>query len=88
MKQDLPEVHIFTSITHFYAKRSAVLTALRNQLTLHYNETTPGPEDERVLLAKLWMEASPGAQELFNLWGTINQVRIPYRFKFLVADPS
>lgn len=51
-----------------------MLTALRNQLTVYYHEDTPGPQDERILLAKSWMDSSPGAQEMFDLWSTINQV--------------
>lgn len=52
------------------------LTGLRNQLTIKYNESTPPPDDGRIRLAREWMETSPGAKELFDLWTTVNQVRI------------
>lgn len=51
------------------------LTALRNQLTVKYNESTPRPDDERIRFAKEWMELCPGANELFDLWTTVSQVR-------------
>jgi nucleolar pre-ribosomal-associated protein 1 len=54
------------------------LTSLRNQLTVKYNESTLPPDDGRIRLAREWMEMSPGAKELFDLWTTINQVRLPY----------
>jgi len=52
------------------------LTSLRNQLTVKYNESALPPDDGRIRLAREWMELSPGARELFDLWTTINQVRI------------
>jgi nucleolar pre-ribosomal-associated protein 1 len=55
-----------------------VLTALRNQLTIKHHETAVGPQDERLLLAKAWMESSPGAQNLFDVWSTLNQVIITF----------
>lgn len=57
------------------------LTGLRNQLTVRYNEPALPPGDERIRLAREWMETSPGVKELFDLWITINQVRIVY-FQF------
>lgn len=50
------------------------LTSLRNQLTVRYSEPPLSPDDGRIQLAKEWVEASPGAKELFDLWSTINQV--------------
>lgn len=54
------------------------LTSLRNQLTVKYDEPTLPPDDGRIRLAREWMETSPGAKELFDLWATITQVRIAY----------
>lgn len=61
------------------------LTSLRNQLTVKYNESTPPPDDGRIRLAREWMETSPGAKALFDLWTTINQVRIVY---MLFSNPT
>ena len=52
-----------------------VLTSLRNQLTVKYNESALPPDDGRIQLAREWMETSPGATELFDLWTAIGQVR-------------
>ncbi|THH13851.1 hypothetical protein EW146_g6413 [Bondarzewia mesenterica] len=49
------------------------LTALRNQFTIKTGEGTVSPQDERLLLAKEWMGAAPGAQELFKIWQGANQ---------------
>ena len=52
-----------------------VLTSLRNQLTVKYNESALPPDDGRIQLTREWMETSPGATELFDLWTAIGQVR-------------
>ncbi|PCH41704.1 hypothetical protein WOLCODRAFT_101082 [Wolfiporia cocos MD-104 SS10] len=44
------------------------LTTLRNQLTLKYDEANPAANDERLLLLKEWLEASPGAEDIFRVW--------------------
>ncbi|KAF8994562.1 ribosome 60S biogenesis N-terminal-domain-containing protein [Cyathus striatus] len=44
------------------------LTAVRNQLSISPHEGPVAPQDARLLLAEQWMEISPGAQDLFNLW--------------------
>ncbi|KAF8905722.1 ribosome 60S biogenesis N-terminal-domain-containing protein [Gymnopilus junonius] len=50
------------------------LTSLRNQLSVKQQEehdhahTAISPTDERLTLAKEWMETSPGAQDLFAIW--------------------
>ena len=51
------------------------LTSLRNQLTVKYNESALPPDDGRIQLTREWMETSPGATELFDLWTAISQVR-------------
>lgn len=51
------------------------LTALRNQFTVKTSESSVAVNDERLLLAKEWLEADPGAQELLNIWETANAVR-------------
>ncbi|KAH9936862.1 ribosome 60S biogenesis N-terminal-domain-containing protein [Epithele typhae] len=44
------------------------LTALRNQLTIRPDESIVAVNDERLVLAKEWLEEDPGAQELFAIW--------------------
>ncbi|KAF8959548.1 ribosome 60S biogenesis N-terminal-domain-containing protein [Flammula alnicola] len=48
------------------------LTALRNQLTLKAQEPSVLPQDERLNLAKQWMQSSPGAHDLFSVWDNAN----------------
>ena len=43
------------------------LTTLRNQLSVKFNEDHIPPQDARLTLAKEWMEASPGAADLFTV---------------------
>ncbi|KAA1478653.1 hypothetical protein DENSPDRAFT_692792 [Dentipellis sp. KUC8613] len=50
-----------------------VLTSLRNQFTIRASEGPISPQDERLALAKSWMEVAPGAQELFEIWEGTNQ---------------
>lgn len=50
------------------------LTALRNQFTIKY-EANISANDERLLLAKDWLESEPGAQDLFEIWGKTSTVR-------------
>ncbi len=50
------------------------LTALRNQFTVKTSESSVPVNDERLLLAKEWLEADPGAQELLSIWETANAV--------------
>ncbi|KAM5540626.1 hypothetical protein V8D89_005657 [Ganoderma adspersum] len=44
------------------------LTALRNQLTIHQNDGPVQVNDERLLLAKAWLDEDSGAQDLFAAW--------------------
>ncbi|GBE85449.1 hypothetical protein SCP_0706360 [Sparassis crispa] len=44
------------------------LTALRNQLTIRECETRVSADDERLILAKSWLDGSPGAQDIFDIW--------------------
>ncbi|KAI0092903.1 ribosome 60S biogenesis N-terminal-domain-containing protein [Irpex rosettiformis] len=48
------------------------LTVLRNQLTVKYSENAIPAGDERLLLAKAWLEADNAARGLFDLWGKVN----------------
>ncbi|KAI0687369.1 ribosome 60S biogenesis N-terminal-domain-containing protein, partial [Cerioporus squamosus] len=48
------------------------LTALRNQLTVKPNEPPVQANDDRLLLAKAWLDEDPGAQELFSVWESAN----------------
>ena len=43
------------------------LTALRNQLTIKYDERVAA-DDERLVLVKTWLDIDQGAQDLFELW--------------------
>ncbi len=53
----------------------AGLTALRNQLTVKPNEPPVQANDERLLLAKAWLDEDLGAQELFSVWESATAVR-------------
>lgn len=44
------------------------LTVLRNQLTVHHNESGIPPGDARLALAREWMQAGPAAGDLFGVW--------------------
>ncbi|KAF8271677.1 ribosome 60S biogenesis N-terminal-domain-containing protein [Lactarius quietus] len=46
----------------------AALTALRNQLTLKAGEGPIQPQDERLALARSWLEVFPSAQSIFTIW--------------------
>ncbi|KAG8697119.1 hypothetical protein FRC11_000251, partial [Ceratobasidium sp. 423] len=45
------------------------LVSFRNQITVGYDERL-GVGDARVLLVTSWLEKSPGASELFDIWDT------------------
>ncbi|KAI9512767.1 ribosome 60S biogenesis N-terminal-domain-containing protein [Russula earlei] len=44
------------------------LIALRNQLTVKYGEELVQPQDERLALARSWLEITPRAQSIFSIW--------------------
>ncbi|CAE6486743.1 unnamed protein product, partial [Rhizoctonia solani] len=46
-----------------------VLVSFRNQITVGFDER-PGVGDARVALVTSWLEKSPGASELFDIWDT------------------
>ena len=50
------------------------LIALRNQLTLKASEGLTQPQDERLALARSWLEAFPGAQSVFSVWERTTEV--------------
>ena len=54
---------------------SLALTALRNQLSVKPHEGNVQAADERLLLVKAWMDASPGAQDILDVWDQTNTVR-------------
>lgn len=56
---------------------SPALTTLRNQLTVKHDEPSVSPADERILLAKAWLESSPGAQDVFVAWDNASAVSRP-----------
>jgi hypothetical protein len=53
----------------------AALTALRNQLTIKFDEEPVQPQDERLALARSWLETAPGAQTVFRIWESTTEVR-------------
>jgi hypothetical protein len=53
----------------------AALTALRNQLTIKFGEEPVQPQDERLALARSWLETAPGAYTVFSIWETTTEVR-------------
>ncbi|KAK7048326.1 ribosome 60S biogenesis N-terminal-domain-containing protein [Favolaschia claudopus] len=55
---------------------SQALTDLRNQFSVWPNEGPISPQDTRLLLAQKWLDASPGAHDLFTIWENSN-VRQP-----------
>ncbi|ELU36766.1 hypothetical protein AG1IA_09204 [Rhizoctonia solani AG-1 IA] len=56
---------------------SAALVSFRNQTTVAYGER-PGIRDTRIVLVTSWLEKSPGANELFDIWDTGSNVRPVY----------
>jgi nucleolar pre-ribosomal-associated protein 1 len=52
----------------------AALLALRNQFTIQWDESLISPLDERLLLAKKWLDSDPGAHDIFDIWENANQV--------------
>ncbi|KAI0695719.1 ribosome 60S biogenesis N-terminal-domain-containing protein [Cytidiella melzeri] len=48
------------------------LTVLRNQLSIKYSEDVVPASDERLLLAKAWLESDNAAQDLFDIWSQVN----------------
>lgn len=53
------------------------LTSLRNQLTIRPSEPSISPQDPRLLLAQKWLEASPGAPDIFALWDNATLKQTP-----------
>ena len=53
------------------------LSALRSKLSLKSGEIL-APHDERLSLAKLWIDSSPAAEDLFDIWGAVNDVRLHF----------
>ncbi|KAF8208911.1 ribosome 60S biogenesis N-terminal-domain-containing protein [Mycena galopus ATCC 62051] len=49
-----------------------VLTELRNQFSVWPNEGPISPQDSRLLLAQKWLDANPGAHDLFAIWEKSN----------------
>jgi nucleolar pre-ribosomal-associated protein 1 len=60
-----------TPLTFFI---STALTVLRNQLTIKFGEGPVQPQDERLALARSWLEIAPGAQSIFNIWEQTTEV--------------
>lgn len=53
----------------------AALTALRNQLTIKFGEEPIQPDDQRLALARSWLEIAPGAQSVCSIWESTTEVR-------------
>jgi nucleolar pre-ribosomal-associated protein 1 len=66
--------HTNEGIVFFSDIPQLAITTLRNQLTVKFNEASISPQDERLLLAQKWLEAVPGAHDIFDLWEGVNQV--------------
>lgn len=65
------------------------LTTLRNQITIRFDEESLLPQDERLLLAKSWLEKSPGAQDMFSIIGRAPRVRtVSYMYRFTLRYQS
>lgn len=52
------------------------LTSLRNRFTVRHDESSIAPDDGRLVLAKSWLELSPGAPEVFALWDSSKQASV------------
>lgn len=48
---------------------------MRSTLYIKPGETV-SPNDDRLALVVQWMESSPGARDLFEIWENMNQVRV------------
>ncbi|KAF7365247.1 hypothetical protein MVEN_00396500 [Mycena venus] len=48
------------------------LTDLRNQFSVWPNEGPISTQDARLILAQKWLDAAPGAQDLFSIWEKSN----------------
>ncbi|KAF9224544.1 hypothetical protein BS17DRAFT_780022 [Gyrodon lividus] len=59
--------------THDPNALSRALSALRAKLSLKPGEII-SPHDERLALVKLWLDSSPDAQDLFDIWGTVKEM--------------
>jgi hypothetical protein len=69
----------------------AALTVLRNQLTIKFGEGPVQPQDERLALARSWLEIVPGAQRIFNIWEQTTEVfesRLMFLFIFMLTCSS
>ena len=53
----------------------AVLTALRNQLTIKFGEGPVQPQDERLALARSWLETTLGTHTVFSILESTTEVR-------------
>lgn len=63
---------VFRPWSSLLATRTA-LSALRSKLSSKPDEIVT-PHDDRLSLAKLWMESSLAAQDLFDIWEIVNDV--------------
>jgi len=55
--------------------QTIALTALRNQFTIKPNDDIISPQDDRLSLAKAWLEEDPGLRQVFEIWEGLNQVQ-------------
>ncbi|KAG5640903.1 hypothetical protein DXG03_006683 [Asterophora parasitica] len=75
------QARVFTSVEDIsaglHAQNHALLvenlTALRNQLSIRPGEDTIPPQDERLLLARHWLENVPGGHDIFSVWDSLSQ---------------
>lgn len=78
----MSNIPLFVNWTH----GMPALTALRNQLTVKPSETSIPVNDERLLLAKAWLDFDPGAQSVFLIWEGANAVRLYHVRRIAWAD--
>ncbi|TFK53356.1 hypothetical protein OE88DRAFT_1696250 [Heliocybe sulcata] len=52
------------------------LSSLRNRFTVRHDETSVAPDDDRLRLARSWLEEAPGAGTLFEIWDESKQTSI------------
>jgi nucleolar pre-ribosomal-associated protein 1 len=45
---------------------------LRNKLAIKYLEGPISPQDNRLSFLQTWLEDSPGAQDIFDIWSGVN----------------
>lgn len=74
-------------LVSIYLHILAALVSFRNQITVGHTER-PSVGDARVLLVTSWLERSPGATELFDIWDTRSNVSFSSGSLVALTRPS